>query len=117
MNELTQNYLDCWNETDPATRRQLVDEVFAADVTYTDPMGEASGRDALVATIDAVQQQFPDFVFTPIGEADGHHQQVRFQWGLGPVGAEPPLVGFDVAVVNGDGQITAVLGFLDRVPS
>ncbi len=27
MNNVISRYLDCWNETDPAARRKLIDEV------------------------------------------------------------------------------------------
>ena len=64
-----------------------------------------------------MQGQFPGFVFTPAGPVDAHHQQARFTWGLGPAGAEPVVVGFDVAVTGDDGRITTVLGFLDKVPA
>ena len=47
----------------------------------------------------------------------GHHQQVRFQWGLGPRDAEPLIIGFDVLIVDDDGRIAEVRGFLDKVPS
>jgi hypothetical protein len=114
--KLIDRYLDCWNETDPAARRKLVEDVFANDASYIDPMVEARGVDAIDATIAAVQAQFPDFVFGPIGPVDAHHDQVRFSWGLGPAGAEPPIVGFDVAVTDADGRIATVLGFLDKVP-
>jgi hypothetical protein len=47
---------------------------------------------------------------------DGHHEQARFSWHLGPAGAaEPVVVGFDVAVLDGD-RIGSVYGFLDKVP-
>jgi hypothetical protein len=36
---------------------------------------------------------------------------------VGPEGAEPPMVGFDVAVTGDDGKLVTVLGFLDKVPS
>jgi hypothetical protein len=63
-----------------------------------------------------VQQQFPDFVFTLGGAVDAHHEQARFSWHLGPAGAaEPVVVGFDVAVLDGD-RIGSVYGFLDKVP-
>jgi hypothetical protein len=117
MNDVMARYLDCWNTTDLEARRTKLDELFAPDVTYVDPMGEARGRDALDETIAAVQSQFPEFVFSAVGAADAHHQQVRFSWGLGPAGAEPPVVGFDVAVVDDDGRIATVLGFLDKVPA
>jgi hypothetical protein len=48
---------------------------------------------------------------------DAHHQQARFTWGLGPEGAEPVVIGFDVAVTGEDGRITSVHGFLDKVPA
>ena len=112
-----ERYLAAWNATDPAARRAAVAEVFAPDARYTDPLVDAEGRDAIEATIAAVQQQFPGFVFRLAGEPDAHHDQVRFTWHLGPEGAEPPITGFDVAVVDADGRIRTVLGFLDRVPA
>jgi hypothetical protein len=115
--DLADRYLAAWNATDPATRRALVDEVFAEDVTYTDPLADVAGRDALDATIAAVQAQFPGWVFRLAGPADAHHDQVRFTWHLGPEGADAPVVGSDVAVTGGDGRIRTVLGFLDRVPA
>ena len=113
---LADRYLAAWNETEPAARRALVDELFTEDVRYTDPVADVSGRDQLDGLIGAVQAQFPGFVFRPAGPVDAHHDQVRFTWHLGPEGAEPPVTGFDVAVTDGDGRIRTVLGFLDRVP-
>ncbi len=108
--DLAGRYLAAWNATDPATRRALVEEVFAEDVTYTDPLADVAGRDALDATIAAVQARFPGWEFRLAGPADAHHDQVRFTWHLGPRGGEPPVTG-------SDGRIRTVLGFLDRVPS
>ena len=54
-------------------------------------------------------------MFSLAGPVDEHHQQARFTWGLGPEGAEPPIVGFDVAVAGDDGKLVTVLGFLDKV--
>ncbi|WP_152362024.1 nuclear transport factor 2 family protein [Microlunatus speluncae] len=117
LTTLADRYLACWNDTDPVSRRAAVDELWAADARYTDPMVDAEGRDAIDATIGAVQQQFPGFVFRLAGPVDAHHQQLRFTWELGPEGADPaPIVGFDVATVDADGRLHTVLGFLDRVP-
>lgn len=117
MNDVIIRYLDCWNETDPGTRRKLIDEVWAADAEYIDPMAQARGHAAIDATIGAVQQQFPGLVFSLAGEVDAHHQQARFTWGLGPEGGEPLVIGFDVAVTDEDNKIRTVLGFLDKVPA
>ena len=67
--------LNCWNETDPAARRKLIGEVWAPDAEYIDPLAEAHGRDAIDATIAAVQSQFPGFVFTLAGPVDAHHSR------------------------------------------
>ena len=117
MTDLVERYLDCWNETDANARRTLIDELWAADAEYTDPMTAAHGRAEIDATISAVQSRFEGFVFRPVGSADSHHRQTRFGWGLGPVDAEPVVIGFDVAVTDEAGRITTVLGFLDRVPA
>ncbi|RBY92567.1 nuclear transport factor 2 family protein [Blastococcus sp. TF02A-30] len=114
--DLVDRYLAAWNETDPGARRAAVDALFSADARYTDPLADARGRDAIDATIAAVQAQFPGFVFRPVGTVDAHHDQVRFSWELGPAGQDAPIAGSDVALVDADGRISTVLGFLDRVP-
>jgi hypothetical protein len=117
MQDVVERYIDSWNQTDPQRRRQLVDELWAEDARYVDPMAEASGRTEVDAMIGAVQAQFPGFIFTLLGPVDAHHRQARFTWGLGPAGAEPVVVGFDVAVADEDGRLRNVLGFLDKVPA
>jgi SnoaL-like domain len=117
MQDVIERYIDSWNQTDPQRRRKLVDELWAEDARYVDPMAEASGRNEVDAMIGAVQAQFPGFVFTLLGPVDAHHHQARFTWGLGPAGAEPIVVGFDVAVADEDGRLRSVLGFLDKVPA
>ena len=117
MQEMVERYLAAWNETDASRRRKLVDELWAEDGSYTDPLADAHGRAEIAGLIGAVQQQFPDFVFTLGGPVDAHPEQARFSWHLGPSGAEPVVIGFDVAVLNGGGQIRSVYGFLDKVPT
>ena len=67
---------------------------------------------------DALQPgQFAGLVFSLGGPVDGHHDVVRFTWHLGPAGEEPIVVGFDVAELDAEDRITAVHGFLDKVPA
>jgi hypothetical protein len=120
MQEIIERYIAAWNETDPRLRRSLVDELWAADASYTDPLTEVHGRDEIDATIAAVQQQFPGWVFRLGGPVDANHNQARFTWHLGPdpsTRGEPVVIGFDVAVLNDHGQICSVHGFLDKVPA
>lgn len=113
VSELVARYLETWNETDPAARRQAIGELWAPDGVYTDPMAVAVGRDQIDATIGAVQGQFPGLAFTLAGEVDAHHDIARFSWSLG----DDLVIGFDVLVLDSGGRISKVHGFLDKVPA
>ena len=116
MQEIVERYLAAWNEKDAQRRRELVDALWTENGSYTDPLADANGRAEIDGLIGAVQQQFPGLVFSLAGPVDAHHQQARFSWGLGPEGAEPLVLGFDVAVTDEDSKIVTVLGFLDKIP-
>jgi hypothetical protein len=55
MNDVIDRYLACWNETDPAARRTLIEQTWTDDASYIDPLAEARGHDAIDATIAAAQ--------------------------------------------------------------
>ena len=117
MQEIIERYIAAWNEADPERRRELIDSLWTPDGSYTDPLADVRGRDGIDAVIAAVQQQFPGLAFSLGGPVDGHHGQARFSWHLGRDGDDPLVIGFDVAVLDADGRITAVYGFLDKVPA
>jgi hypothetical protein len=113
VTELVARYLETWNETDPAARRKAIDELWAEDGAYTDPIAAAEGRDQIDAMIAAVQGQFPGLAFTLAGPVDAHHDIARFTWSLG----DELVIGFDVLVLDAHGRISSVYGFLDKVPA
>ena len=113
MNDLVARYLQTWNETDPAARRKAIDDLWAPDGVYSDPMATAEGRDQIDATIAAVQGQFAGLAFTLASPVDAHDDVARFTWNLG----DEFVVGFDVLVLDADGRIANVYGFLDKVPA
>jgi hypothetical protein len=115
--DLVRRYLAAWNETDPGGRRRVLEQVWADDGSYTDPLVEVTGRDAIDQVIGAVQRQFRGLVFRLCGAIDAHHNLARFSWVLVPEGGEPLLAGFDVAVTGPDGRLSAVHGFLDEIPA
>jgi hypothetical protein len=117
MQEIIDRYIAAWNETDAVKRRERVGSLWAADGSYTDPLADVRGPDAIAGLIGAAQEQFPGLVFTLGGPVDANHNQARFTWHLGPAGAEPVVIGFDVVVLDGDGRIASVHGFLDQVPT
>ncbi|MFE3444840.1 nuclear transport factor 2 family protein [Nocardia sp. NPDC059180] len=116
MNTLVAQYLEAWNTTDAQDRAAAVERVFTPDATYVDPLVSVAGHEQLAAAIAGVQAQFPGWEFRPAGPVDGHHDQVRFTWELGPADGPAVVVGFDVAIIA-DGRIASVYGFLDKVPA
>jgi hypothetical protein len=116
---IARRYIALWNERMPSRRREMLSEDWTADATYVDPLMNGAGHDGVDALIAGVQQKFPDFKFTLIGEPNGYgehlHFHLRFSWGLGPDGADSPIKGTDFAVLKG-GRIRAITGFLDQVP-
>lgn len=117
MNDVMNRYLATWNAPDSDERDRLLAEHWSPDVRYVDPLADVAGRDAMRSVIGEARRQFPAWVFSPVGDADGHHRQLRFTWGLGPDGDEPVVVGFDVVVLDESGRIHDVRGFLDKAPA
>jgi hypothetical protein len=114
---LAASYIDTWNERDPAARKEAVGKLWTVDGSYTDPLTDAHGADAIDSAIGAAQEMFPGMTFRLAGGVDGHHDQCRFSWELGPADGAAPVAGSDVMLIASDGRVQAVLGFLDRVPA
>jgi hypothetical protein len=112
-------YLDAWNETDPDVREAAIAALWAEDARYVDPLTTAEGREEVATLIGAVQEQVPGHVFRLVDdEVDAHHNVMRFSWELVPAaGGESVVIGFDVAVLDDEGRIGSVLGFLDKAPA
>jgi ketosteroid isomerase-like protein len=116
--QIIERYLDTWNETDADARRAAVADVYADGAQYVDPMADVTGHAQISELIGAVQQQVPGHVFRlSEGSVDAHHNVARFSWELVPAaGGDSLAIGFDVAVIEKDGRIASVLGFLDKAP-
>ncbi|MFJ9815468.1 nuclear transport factor 2 family protein [Streptomyces sp. NPDC101151] len=121
MSDLTttvSRYLDIWNEADADKRAAAIAELFTADAPYIDPLAAVEGPEGFGAVVAGARDQFKGLSFELHGAVDAHHNQARFQWGLvTEPGAEPIAIGFDVMVINDEGKIKAVYGFLDKVPA
>ncbi|MEV5509995.1 nuclear transport factor 2 family protein [Streptomyces orinoci] len=111
-------YFEAWNAADEAARAKAVAAAWTEDGSYTDPLAQVSGHQAVAAVIAGAQQQFPGFEFRLSGAVDGHHDLARFSWELVSVAdGSAPVAGSDVITLAEDGRIRSVLGFLDRLPS
>ena len=113
---LITDYLETFNETDADRRRALLEALYTADCTYTDPHVDLEGAEQINGFIEHTQERFPGVTFTLGGPIDAHHRQARFQWHAGPADAPETYVGFDVIVAE-DGRIRNVYGFMDAAPA
>lgn len=113
--QVVDRYIECWNETDAAARRDLIARAWTEDGAYLDPMMSGDGHDGIDAMIAGVQAQFPGFRFRRTSEVDAHNGRIRFSWALGPEAGEPLAGGVDFGVIEGD-RLRSITGFLDFTP-
>ncbi|MGW7609913.1 nuclear transport factor 2 family protein [Streptomyces sp. NPDC054766] len=112
------HYFEAWNAGGRDTLTKAVVAAWTADGTYTDPLADVRGHEQIAAVITAAHEQFPGFAFRLLGAVDGHHDTARFGWELvDETDGSAPVAGFDVIVLDGEGRIRSVHGFLDRVPA
>ncbi|OIJ93978.1 nuclear transport factor 2 family protein [Streptomyces monashensis] len=109
-------YFEAWNAIEPEALKKAVAAAWTTDGGYTDPLADVRGHEGVAAVITAAHEQFPGFVFRPLGTVDGHHDTARFGWELVGEDGSAPVAGFDVVTLDEEGRIRQVLGFLDRVP-
>ncbi|AYG79443.1 hypothetical protein DWB77_01557 [Streptomyces hundungensis] len=110
-------YFEAWNAGSGEQIAKAVAAAWVEDGTYTDPLADVAGHDAIAAVIGGARAQFPGFSFRLLGEVDGHHDIARFGWELvSAADGTAPVAGSDVITLAEDGRIRAVAGFLDRVP-
>ena len=115
VEQLVDQYIAAWNETDPGTRRELIARTWADNGRYLDPLMSGAGHDGIDAMIGGVQTQFPGYRFRRAGELDAHHNVIRFSWELGPEDGPALAGGVDFAVMVDD-RLQSITGFLDFAP-
>ena len=115
LSEIVATYGSAWNETDESKRAALLEQAFAADGTYQDPMGAANSRDELVAHIAGFHAMMPGQVIDQASAVDAHGDVFRFAWVMRD-GAEVTLEGMDFGEVAPDGRIRRIVGFFGPFP-
>ena len=115
VEQVIDQYIAAWNETDPDARRDVIARTWTEDGSYLDPQMSGEGHDGIDAMIGSAQSQFPGYRFRRTGDLDAHHDRVRFSWELGPEGGAPLAGGVDFGVLV-DGRLQSITGFLDFAP-
>ncbi len=116
LSDLIDGYFAAWNERHASRRRGLIETVYAERARYVDPLGDATGWEAIDANVAAVQAQFPDHRFRIRSGIDAHSGGARFDWELVDGSDGQVAAGVDYVQLAGDGRLQQVTGFFGAVP-
>ncbi len=110
------NVVRVFSERDSDRRRAALNELYAEDAILYDPEAVAVGREEISEAVGRLLGSLPpDFVFTPFGQAVGHHGTARLFWHAGPPDGPVRTTGTDVAHIEG-GRIKRIYVFVDPTP-
>lgn len=118
LNDLIDRYCEAWSDTDPAKRAALLESVWAADATYTDPTVNGLGMNELLAHIAKVQATRPGATVRRTTLVDEHHGAVRF--GFEVLGRDGAILryGTDFAFLDAErSRLQRVVGFFGGLGS
>lgn len=96
------NLARVFGERDAKPRIAAIRELYAEDAVFYEPHASATGHAAINRAVDALLSSLPpNFAFTAIGPAVGHHGVGRLQWQAGPPNGPIAVTGTDVARFEG----------------
>ena len=94
-------FLEIFQQRDAATRRRSIHELFAPDIVFHDPEGEAHGIQEAVTQIDAlIAGMDPTWTFRSVATPVQLGDLAIHRWELGPENAAI-VTGTDVIFVSG----------------
>jgi hypothetical protein len=107
------NLARVFGERDASRRMKAIAELYAGDANLYEPDAAAMGHAAISQAVESLLANLPpNFVFTAIGPAVGHHGMGRLRWQSGPPNGPAAVTGTDVARFEG-GRIQSLHVFLD----
>jgi hypothetical protein len=107
------NLARVFGEHDASRRMNAIAEIYANDATLHEPHASATGHAAISRAVETLLSSLPpNFVFSAIGPAVGHHGVGRLRWQSGPSKGPVAVTGTDVARIEG-GRIQTLHVFLD----
>ncbi|MFI6071360.1 nuclear transport factor 2 family protein [Actinoplanes sp. NPDC051343] len=106
---LAANLHDVFGNRDTAARRAAIERTYTEDVTFTDPEGSVTGRDAVEQKARELLDKTPaTFVFAEDGRHYAGPDTGALGWSFGPEGGDPAARGIDIITVR-DGRIAALV--------
>jgi hypothetical protein len=92
------NLTRVFGERDTSRRLKAIAELYAPDATLFEPDSTATGHAAISQAVATLLSSLPpNFAFTAIGPAVGHHGVGRLRWQAGPPNGPVAVTGTDVA--------------------
>jgi hypothetical protein len=114
--QIVEAYGASWGEADIAKRRQLLEQAWADDATYTDPQSDVAGRDGLIELISGFQAQVNGAKIVATSAVDEHHGKIRFTWQMQAADGTTMMEGIDFGELAPDGRIQRIIGFFGPLP-
>jgi hypothetical protein len=119
LNAFADRYVRLWQTPDEAERRTLISELWSPDGTQVYPTGEPRGHAEMFARVTRSFGLFiagGEYRFVSDGDADGHHNLLRFNWAMQRVDSgQIADVGFELFVRDADGRIAADYQFVGKL--
>lgn len=106
---LIDRYIAVWNETGPSARHALIEETWADDGSYRDPVLAGHGHDGIDQMTAGYQQAYPGHTFEWDAESLDERES-RFTWRLRTPEGDIGLAGQDVYTLAGDGRLQSIVG-------
>jgi hypothetical protein len=108
---IVETYLAMWNEQDATKRAALIEQAWAPDGHYVDPLLEARGHAQLDAMVAGVRASYPGHRFRATSGVDAHHDEFRVAWELVAPDGSITVGGIDAGALAGDGRLARITGF------
>ena len=106
-------YGAAWVEPDATARLALLEQAWAAEAVYCDPLAVVTGREALSDHIGQTQAAMPGSRIEVTSEPVRHHDSAFFRWTMTDASGATVMTGFDVVQLDPSGRIGRLTGFFD----
>lgn len=118
IDKLVARYVAMWNEPDPPTRRAQIAALWAEDCAHYTPSMEMHGHAAMEQRVTIAWEKWvrdTGHTFRSCGDAESHHDGLKFHWEMVTAAGEVASLGFDFVRLGADGRIASDHQFLEPV--
>jgi len=122
IREFAERYVNIWNESDDARRRETIRALWQEDASHLARTLEAVGHGGIETRVKTAYEKWvkeKGNVFRLRDGVDGHHDTIKLRWEMLPAngrqegGSDVVSIGFDFLVLGGDGRIRTGYQFIE----